>query len=408
MRWLKTYPREIQVFLLASLLNAAGGSLMWPLVTLFVYQELGRPMQDAGLVVLLQSLGGIIGQLLGGALYHRLGVRRLIVGSLLLNGAFLFTLPAVSSHFPLFMGAMVFIGLFNSMSMPAIQAFIGFRFADRRGELFNIVYVANNIGVALGTALCGVLADISYYLSFVINGISCVGFAIFFFVYLGKIGTADPSQIDDNNPGRPKSAPGERTGWLLRQVRVYLFMGIATMFLWLGNSIWNTGVSPHIVSSGLLISYYSLLWTLNGVLIFAGQPFVNLVRRLFARTAQAQMTASAVFYLLGYIVILTYPGYPAFVIAMVLTTFGEMLISPAIPSFVSERTGAYAPFYLGVAGGIGAVGRVIGPYVMGVFYDRGGLMPVTWVAVAAAILSLLFYMVHSTAQRHGAQLQPRQ
>ncbi|MFD1887428.1 MFS transporter [Paenibacillus wenxiniae] len=408
MRWLKTYPREIQVFLLASLLNAAGGSLMWPLVTLFVYQELGRPMQDAGLVVLLQSLGGIIGQLLGGALYHRLGVRRLIVGSLLLNGLFLFTLPAVSSHFPLFMGAMVFIGLFNSMSMPAIQAFIGFRFADRRGELFNIVYVANNIGVALGTALCGVLADISYYLSFVINGISCVGFAIFFFVYLGKIGTADPAHIDDHNPGRPKSAPVERTGLLLRQVRVYLFMGIATMFLWLGNSIWNTGVSPHIVSSGLLISYYSLLWTLNGVLIFAGQPFVNLVRRLFARTAQAQMTASAVFYLLGYIVILVYPGYAAFVIAMVLTTFGEMLISPAIPSFVSERTGAYAPFYLGVAGGIGAVGRVIGPYVMGVFYDQGGLLPVTWVAVVAAVMSLLFYMVHSAAQRHPAQLQPRQ
>ncbi len=408
MRWLKTYPREIQVFLLASLLSAAGGSLMWPLVTLFVYQELGRSMQDAGLVVLLQSLGGIIGQLLGGTLYHRLGVRKLIVGSLSLNGLFLFTLPVVSDHFSLFMGTMVVIGLFNSMSMPAIQAFIGFRFADRRGELFNIVYVANNIGVALGTALCGILADISYYLSFVLNGVSCVGFAIFFFIYLGKIGTTDPSHIDDNNPGRPKSAPAESTGWLLRQMRVYLFMGIATMFLWLGNSIWNTGVSPHIVSSGLLISYYSLLWTLNGVLIFVGQPFVNLVRRLFARTAQAQMTASAVFYLLGYIVILAYPSYPAFIAAMVLTTFGEMLISPAIPSFVSERTGSYAPFYLGVAGGIGAVGRVIGPYVMGVFYDRGGLMPVTWVAVIAAVMSLLFYVVHSGVQRQATPLQPRQ
>lgn len=407
MRWLKSYPREIQVFLLASLLNAAGGSLMWPLVTLFVYQELGRPMQDAGLVVLLQSLGGIIGQLLGGSLYHRLGVRKLIVGSLLFNGLFLFTLPFVSTHWYWFMGAMVMIGLFNSMSMPAIQAFIGFRFADRRGELFNIVYVANNIGVALGTALCGVLADISFYLSFVINGISCVLFAGFFFIYLSKIGTGDSQHIDENNPGRPKTEGGESTGWLLGQVRIYLFMGVATLFLWLGNSIWNTGVSPFIVSSGMLISYYSLLWTLNGVLIFVGQPFILLIRRWFAGTAQAQMTASAVFYLLGYIVILGFHNYPAFIAAMILTTFGEMLISPAIPSFVSERTGAYAPFYLGVAGGIGAVGRVIGPYVMGVFYDQGGLIPVTWVAVIAAVLSLAFYLVHSVAQR-GVMLKPRQ
>ncbi|WP_411344041.1 MFS transporter [Paenibacillus sp. WLX1005] len=407
MRWLKSYPKEIQVFLLASLLNAAGGSLMWPLVTLFVYQELGRPMQDAGLVVLLQSLGGIIGQLLGGSLYHRLGVRKLIVGSLLFNGLFLFTLPFVSTHWYWFMGAMVMIGLFNSMSMPAIQAFIGFRFADRRGELFNIVYVANNIGVALGTALCGVLADISYYLSFVINGLSCVLFAGFFFVYLSKIGTGDSQHIDDNNPGRPKAGRGESTGWLLGQVRIYLFMGVATLFLWLGNSIWNTGVSPFIVSSGLLISYYSLLWTMNGILIFAGQPFIHLIRRWFASTAQAQMTASAVFYLLGYIVILGFHNYPAFIVAMILTTFGEMLISPAIPSFVSERTGAYAPFYLGVAGGIGAVGRVIGPYVMGIFYDQGGLIPVTWVAVIAAVLSLAFYLVHSVAQR-GVMLKPRQ
>ncbi|WP_458121054.1 MFS transporter [Paenibacillus sp. Z6-24] len=408
MRWLKTYPREIQVFLFASLINAAGGSLMWPLVTLFVYQELDRPMRDAGFVVLLQSLGGIVGQLLGGTLYHRLGVKKLIVGSLLMNGLLLFMLPIVSDNWHLFMGTMVLIGLFNSMSLPAIQAFIGFRFADRRGELFNIIYVANNIGVALGTALCGILADISFYLSFVLNGISCVLFAGFFYVYLKRIGegTEAGAPIDENNPGRPKMEKGESTIWLLGQVRVYLFMGVATLFLWLGNSIWNTGVSPFIVSSGMLISYYSLLWTLNGVLIFVGQPFVNLVRRLVAQTAQAQLTASAVFYLLGYIVILGFHNYPAFIAAMILTTFGEMLMSPAIPSFVSERTGAYAPFYLGVAGGIGAVGRVIGPYVMGIFYDQGGIIPVSWVAVAAGVLSLGFYVVHSIAQR-GVILRPR-
>lgn len=407
MNWLRSYPREIQVFLLASLISAAGGSLMWPLTTLYVYQELGRTMTDAGFVVLLQSLGGIGGQLLGGTLYHRLGVKKLIVGSLSLNALCLFALPFVSQNWHLYMITMIFVGLFNAMSLPAIQAFIGFRFADRRGQLFNIVYVANNIGVALGTALCGVLADISYHLTFVLNGVSCALFAGFFLIYLTKIGEGErpPTEQEDvHNPGRPQVNTEKRPLWLLAQVRVYLYMGIGSLFLWLGNSIWNTGVSPFIVSSGMLISYYSLLWTLNGILIFAGQPFVNFIRRVAARTAEAQMTASALFYLFGYIVILGFHNYPAMIVAMILITFGEMLLSPAIPSYVSEKTGLYAPFYLGVAGGIGAVGRVIGPYIMGVFYDSGGLHPVAWVAVLAGILSLVFFMIHHYVQRKAVSL----
>lgn len=71
--------------------------------------------------------------------------------------------------------------------MPAIQAFVGFRFADRRGELFNIIYVANNIGVALGTGLSGVLADLSYQLSFVMNGVTSAVFAGFFWSYLSRV-----------------------------------------------------------------------------------------------------------------------------------------------------------------------------------------------------------------------------
>lgn len=75
MKLLSQYPKEVKAFLVASLVASAGGSLMWPLTTMYVFDELNRSMQDAGLVILIQSLGGIIGQLLGGALYHKVGVK---------------------------------------------------------------------------------------------------------------------------------------------------------------------------------------------------------------------------------------------------------------------------------------------------------------------------------------------
>lgn len=403
MRLLQQYPKEVRGFLVASLVNSAGGSLMWPLTTMYVYDELGRSMQDAGLVILLQSAGGIAGQLFGGALYHRIGVKRLIVGSLLLNALGLFSLPFINGYWPLLLPMMLFIGFCNAVSLPAIQAFIGFRFADRRGELFNVIYVANNIGIALGTALSGFLAEISYHLSFVANGLTSVGFAVFFLSYLSRVDVPEEGQGEERKHPKVKMPlpAGPGTWALLCNIRIYLFMGLGSLFMWFGVSVWNTGVSPRIISEGMSKAAFSYLWTLNGILIFAAQPLTTLIKRWFARTDTAQMTISAVFYTAAYMVIVVMNNYPGFILAMVLATLGEMLVSPAIPAFIADRAGKDAPFYIGVAGGMGSAGRVVGPLAMGTLYDSGGLPPVAWLAVSTALISFLSFMIHARLNKSG-------
>ncbi|MDO3410164.1 MFS transporter [Saccharibacillus sp. CPCC 101409] len=395
MNWLQRYPKEIQALLLASLINSTGSALMWPLTTMYVFGELGRSMQDAGLVILLQSLGGIAGQLVGGAMYHRIGVKKLLVGSLLVNALTLFALPVVSGYWHVYMMTMLLVGFSNAMTLPAIQAFVGFRFASRRGEIFNTIYVGNNIGVALGTALSGPLAQLSFPLTFVLNGVTCLLFAVYFFVYLNRIGRGEGGLHIAAKTSRRE----QRALPLLMNTRVYLYMGLGALFLWLGNCIWNGGVSPAILSEGRSPSAYSVLWTMNGVLIFALQPLISWMKRAFAEKPEAQMTAGSLFYLAGYAVILLLPHYGAMVLAMFLATIGEMLFQPAMPAFISERTSANAPFYLGVSGGIGQAGRVIGPYIMGILYDRGGLTPVAWLAVSAAVLSCAFFVLNHKIQR---------
>lgn len=396
MKWLQQYPREVKVFLAASLINSAGGSLMWPLITMFVFKELGRSMTDAGLAILVQSVGGIAGQVLGGALYHRIGVKKLIVSALAINAAALLALPFGAEDWGLFMALMLVVGFSNALSMPAIQAFVGFRFTEKRAELFNIIYVANNIGVALGTALSGFLARISYEMSFVLNGFTSLLFAVFFFIYLTRV---ENEQGDLKVKKRKSGTGGHKPLELMKNYRLYLFMSAGSLFLWLANCIWNNGVSPYTISRGMPEWRYSILWTLNGLLIFAAQPIVYWIRKLCAETAQRQMVASGVFYLGGYILILVFHTYPSMVAGMVLATLGEMLISPAIPSFISEHSGKTAPFYLGLVGGMGAAGRVFGPYAMGVLYDWGGLSPVAWLSVVIAILSIAGFAVHALLNR---------
>lgn len=399
MRTLSQYPKEIKVFLLASLINAIGSALMWPLVTMFVFDQLGRSMSDAGLVILVQSIGGIAGQLLGGALYHRVGVKKLIIGALALNAAGLLLLPALSHAWTVFIVMMGLIGLFNALSMPAIQAFIGFRFADQRGELFNIVYIANNIGVAVGTALSGFLADVSYSLSFVLNGVTSGVFSLFFLFYLQRIGTGGGN--DAAIKLKKRASAGTSLWLLMTDVRLYLFMALGGMLINLGNSIWNTGVSPFIIEHGMSKQMFGYLWTLNGILIFVAQPVTKLIKRVAANSIKAQLTSSAVLYMSGYVVILAMHSFPGMVLGMILTTFGEMLIAPAIPAFLSENSGKHAPFYLGLTGGIGSAGRVIGPYMMGGLYDGGGLTPVAWLAVITAALSVTAFLIHSMINKEN-------
>lgn len=459
------YTGEMKVFIWASMINSTGGALMWPLTTLFVHTQLNRPLADAGFVILMQMLGGFFGQLLGGGLYYRLGVRRLLIGALAATSLLQLSL-VVTAHADwwLYVTTMTVLGLTNSASMPAIQSFVGFRWADRRDELFNVIYVGNNVGVALGTALSGVLADISFNLTFVLNGLTSAGFALFFYRFLrgqneeaaaaGAVNgaavkgapvngtsvdgasvngvsangaTVNDAQINgasvngsmaDGSSVKGDPADGanreektaaaraqrgvlpERSLWeKLSAYRIYLFMSVGSLFIWLANSLWGTGVAPHIADQGMNFSMYSLLWTLNGVLIFAAQPITSWMKRTIAVPLTSQLTWSAIFYGLAYVVIWFLPFYSGFLLAMALATLGEMLVSPAVPAFLSARAGRDAPFYMGVSGGIASIGRMIGPYVLGLTYDHGGLDGVSFISVVIAVLAILSFVAHAALQR---------
>lgn len=46
---------------------------LWPLNTIYMKQELGKSLTVAGLVLMINSFGMVIGNLLGGSLFDKLG-----------------------------------------------------------------------------------------------------------------------------------------------------------------------------------------------------------------------------------------------------------------------------------------------------------------------------------------------
>lgn len=398
---LKRYPREALLFLIASFVNASGSAFMWPLTTLYVHTVLNRSMTEAGFVLMLQSLAGIVGQFVGGSLFHRLGAKRLIVGSLLFQGLIQLAIPFTDS-WPLYLALMIGLGFTFNLSSPAIQAFIGFRWKEQRRELYNVVYVGNNLGMAIGTSLAGLVAAFSFPLTFMVNSISTLLFGLFFFLFMKHI--SHQERVGQAAAHAQKRKVSETLQLLLRY-QVYLFLALGSASLFFSTTVWNTGVAPYLTAQGMPLSAYSWLWTVNGIIIFAGQPLTSWIKQLLRQSLSGQLVASAVAYALGFaFMLLFHNSYLAFITGMIITTFGEMLVAPTVPSFLTEKTGEEAPFYLGTVGSITAAGRLLGPLAMGYLYDSGGLTPTLLLATVFSLTSVLFCVIHASFHKEKQKL----
>jgi MFS family permease len=393
--WVPSYPKESYFLILASLINAVGSAMLWPLTTIYVHNILHRSYGEAGFVLFCQSIASVFGQFTGGSLFHRLGAKKLIVGSLVFAGVAQLTLIVAKDWIP-YVAMMTLNGFLSATTMPAVNAFIGFRWKHERYRLFNAVYVCNNAGVAVGTTLAGLLAAVSFNLTFLFDGLTTIGFGVFFFFFLGRMDLGDESELSVGAGLR-----GESRVWsLMRNYRMYLFLALGTMMISVTTSAWNSGIAPFLNDEGKSPATYSFLWTINGLIILFGQPLISVLNHFVTKSLYGRLISSALFYTIGFGFMLTeHDKYAFLIVGMMICTFGEMLIAPTNPALITQTTGKSAPFYLGVVGGVGNLGRLIAPPLFGSLFDIFGISPILIIAVGMAFCAALLFTIHSGLQK---------
>ncbi len=364
-----------------------GLAFVWPTVTIYIHTVLGRPVAVAGVVLMFYCGASFFGQLLGGFLYDRVGGRPVIVLGLLLS-ATIIAIPGLTQSWPLYVGALVLFGLVGLMLFPALSAMAAATWPEGGRGPFNLLYVAGNAGVAVGTALGGLLAAYSFqsvYLAAALLFLATLVLAL----RLPRSGEPGPGSATSETsaapgpevPGAPAAIPWLSIGPLLG----------ALLAVWLVYMQWSTTLSVYMQGLGITLPAYSLLWTLNGLIVVFGQPVLNLfvTRR---RSLYAQLHFGIWLYVLSFGLLLTTSRYAIFVAAIAIVTFGEMLLWPGIPAAIDRlapknRRG----FLLGAAGGAAAAGRTFGPLIGGSVYDNFGPGILLWSLPIALVapLSLL-------------------
>lgn len=361
-----------------------GSSFLWPLNTIYIHDHLGKSLTVAGVVLMLNAAATVIGNLVGGVLFDKIGGYKTILIGIIITLVSV-TLLMFFHGWPLYVYLLILIGFGSGIVFPATYALAGTVWPEGGRKPFNAIYVAQNIGVAAGASLGGIVASFSFTYIFIANAAL---YAIFFFIAIFGY-----RNIDDTNVSQTSILEENRKGNNGPRFQALVILCIGYLLCWVGYVQWSTTISSHTQSLDISLSQYSLLWTVNGVLIVCAQPLISLFVKYFAKTLKKQMIVGFVVFIISYIVAANAEQFTSFLVAMVILTFGEMLIWPAVPTIAdSLASRGRQGFYQGFVNSTATGGRMIGPLLGGLIVDHYNMS-----LLFLIIISLLFIGIFTTS-----------
>ncbi len=366
MGWMD-YPRKLWVLALGMMINVAGMSFLWPLNTIYITQVLGRSMSQAGLILMLHAGTGILGSLLGGYLHDRIGGKITMIISSAASASIVLSLAFYQDWY-FYISMMILLGFTLGMIFPVMYALAGGLWPEGGRKSFNLMYVTQNLGVAVGSSLGGIVAQSSFQYVFWVNGTTYVFFMVLIWLILPNVKISR-----DKNPARGQRMDGLIEKGLLRGRGALVLLCFGFMVCWIGYVQWSTSIPTYMNELGLSLSSYSLLWTLNGLLIILVQPLSGYVTTHLLPSLRQQLIVGVLIFVVSLAVLTQANAYAGFVVAMAIMTLGEILIWPAVPSIASELAPAgKSGIFQGIVNGAATAGRMLGPFLGGTLYDVYG------------------------------------
>ncbi|WP_248361365.1 MDR family MFS transporter [Anaeromyxobacter oryzae] len=292
-------------------------------LALYLTQERGFTIAEAGRVVALYGVGITVAGPIGGSLADRVGRRFTMLLGLVLGSASVaalgFTRDPTALAFLAFLAAAT-----GELYRPAVNAAVADVVppADRR-RAFGLIYWAVNLGWALGLAFAGVVAQRSIVALFLLDAATTLAFA---FVIVARVPETRPA-------GLPRHPPLEG---LLRVFKdgpyvAFLFLNLAALVVF---TQFQLAAPLDMAAHGVGPSTFSFLMALNGVGVVLLQP--TLAPQLRRFDGAHLLAASVLLFGLGFGVNALGGSLPLYVLGVVLWTVGEVVGFPVASALVSD------------------------------------------------------------------------
>ena len=357
------YDKRVWMLFLSRLTMAFGFAIALPFLSLYLHLELGVSMGVVGMIMMIAALTGAATMIIGGELSDRIGRKPLMCGSLFVR-AIIFLLIAyfmkVKPDFRIISALYILSRMLGSLFMPANDAML----ADlvkpkKRVEAYGIMRIGANAGWALGPAIGGALAEISYAYLFILSSITSViaGLLVLIFIKESLVVKKTGDFSLKNILAVRKDV--KLLGFCLVSLLVFIVMGQLIAPL----SVYTV---EHIGISKIQLGY---LFALNGLIVVLFQyPTTLLIRGI---STMKILIYSSLIYALGYFLVGFASSFVFLVICIIIITLGEIMHAPSSTALVAnispeESTGRY----MGLFGLSRTLGWSLGPFIGGLLLDR--------------------------------------
>ncbi len=369
---LRAAPAWLKALLLGQLVSATG-SLAWLYLTLYLVNDRGLSAQAGGVVTAVYGVGAIAGNLFGGSLGDRFGLREALAatkGIALLSVAAFAVCPT-----PALAPLALLAGLTGGAGRPLMSAVVATGMpSELRREAIALSRAAFNAGAVLGPPLGGLLAAHHFGWIFLIDGATSAALLVVVLRWVPR--AAAPAQ------GRRRGLLSvlRRDGEMRRVVLSVLAVDTTYRLLY-------TVVPLFLLDRSAPPWLYGLTISLNGAMIVLLEPRV--ARRLSSRPALQVISAGYVIVGAGWLVLGAEPSVLAAFVAVLVISVGEMLYKPTATAHAADLApagmqGRYQSLYASASIG----GMLLSPLLGTTLY--GAAPRLVWpcatiVALAAAV-----------------------
>jgi MFS family permease len=355
-------PRPFWYLLSGAFVNRLG-YMVEPFLALYLTGPREFDPSTVGVVLAAFGAGAFASQPIGGYLADRFGRRATLIGGMIASAASFMLLASVRDLVLIGIAACL-SGLAIDLYRPAVSAMIADLVApEHRPRAFALLYWAINLGVAVAGITGGLLATRSYWLLFVVDALTCLGFALLI-----------ARKVPETRPQRQQGESGAYSqalsdGLLLTLTTAMLLGAIVYMqsFITLPLAVAADGLGPDA---------YGLIYAVNPAVVILGQVLV--LRVIDRLPAVPTLAASAVVMGIGFALTVFASSVPFFMLTVIVWTIGEIGFNAVGPALVADiAPAALRGRYNGIVGMSFGAAAFVAPLVgTHLFEDYGE--PALW------------------------------
>ena len=398
-RGLRQLPREIWILFAATLVNRCG-TMVLPFLVLYLTRELKISASHAALALTVYGIAALLTMPVSGWLTDRFGSLFVMRGSLLLSGFMLFLFP-LAHHFAAILGITFAFAILNESVRPPSLALVSELVKPpQRKQAFALSRLAVNLGMSVGPAIGGILALYSFRILFFADGVTSILAAlVLMFGWPATLRTnaSEPKWDEPEDLGREIEAEGasllaashpvaDLRAFRNRRMLYFLVALIPTQLVFFQ----LTSTVPLFLVHYLRLpeSIYGTVFTLNTLMIVVLElPLNNAMAQWSHRRT---LTLGAFLYAIGFGSFALAKGPMGIFAAVVVWTFGEMILMPGSAAYAAEiaPTGRHGE-YMGLYTMSFSFAFSLGPWLGAMLLERHGPQALWGTALVSGCISTL-------------------